>query len=181
MVEQVKDLYFEWMTNLVMPNGRKQSEYSELLNALNNLIFYFTIPLDENRAVDGAQLRYRFGETYSIETYIIQNELDNKECSMLEMMVALALRGEENIMDDPDMGNQISSWFMEMIESLKLIEMTNENYDQQWVEFRIDSLLNHEYEPNGDGGLFTVNNPRKDMRYVEIWYQMMWYLNTILN
>ena len=99
---------------------------------------------------------------------------------MLEMMVALALRGEENIMDDPDMGNQISSWFMEMIESLKLLEMTNNNYDQQWVEFRIDSLLNHEYESNGEGGLFTVLSPRKDMRLVEIWYQMMWYLNAVL-
>ena len=73
MVEQVKDLYFNWMTCLVMPSERKQREYSELLNALNNLIFYFTIPLDENRAVDGAQLRYRFGSDYNIDPYIIKN------------------------------------------------------------------------------------------------------------
>lgn len=181
MVEKVKDLYFDWMTNLVIPDERIRRDYSQLLYALNNLIFYFTIPLDENRAVDGAQLRYRFGYENNIEQYIVKNELDNRECSMLEMMVALALRGEENIMDDPDLGNRMSSWFMEMIESLKLIEMTNDNFDQQWVEFRVDCLLNHKYEPNGDGGLFTVTNPRKDMRNVEIWYQMMWYLNAILN
>ena len=41
-------------------------------------------------------------------------------------------------------------------------------------------FLNREYEPNGRGGLFTVNNSPADMRTVEIWYQFMWYLNEFL-
>lgn len=181
MVESVKVLYFNWMSKIAIPDVNKRKNYSDLLNALNEIKFYFTIPLDENRAVDGADLRYRFGKEFNIENYIIQHELDNRECSMLEMMVALAVRGEEHIMEDNDIGNQTSCWFMDMLGSLKLIDTTNDNFDLDWIEYCVDRLLNHEYESNGEGGLFTVANPRQDMRYVEIWYQMMWYLNTVLN
>lgn len=180
MVEKVKNMYFDWMMNKVIPDIREQRKYSKLLNTLNQLIFYFTIPLDENRAVDGADLRYRFGLENNIESYIIQRELDVRECSILEMMVALALRGEEHIMEDPDIGNRVSFWFFSMLKSLKLSDMTNDNFDYNWIRYRIECFLAHEYEPNGEGGLFTVNNPREDMRNVEIWYQMMWYLNSVI-
>ena len=168
------------MASLAIPDVRKRDSYEKLLVSLNDTKFYFTIPLDENRYIDGVQLRYRFAYENGIPNDVVSQNLDNKECSMLEMMVALALRGEEHIMYDPDIGNQLSSWFSEMVKSLKLEEMTNRNFDQRWVEYRLDSLLNHEYESNGSGGLFTINNPRQDMRTVEIWYQMCWYLDAIL-
>lgn len=176
----IKNLYFNWMAALAIPDVRERDGYERLLVALNDTRFYFTIPLDENRLIDGVQLRYRFAYENGISNDIVSNELGNNECSMLEMMVALALRGEEHIMYDPDLGNQLSSWFSEMLRSLKIDTMTNQNFDQQWIDYRLDSLLNHEYEPNGSGGLFTINNPRQDMRKVEIWYQMCWYLDAIL-
>lgn len=181
MVESIKNLYFEWMTKIAISDERLRNEYSNLLEALNNITFYFTIPLDENRAVDGADLRYRFGNELNINTEDIQHHIDNRECSMLEMMVALAVRGEEHIMEDSDIGNQTTCWFMDMLTSLKLTDTTNNNFDIRWVEYCIDRLLNHDYESNGEGGLFTVQNPRQDMRHVDIWYQMMWYLNAVLN
>lgn len=39
--------------------------------------------------------------------------------------------------------------------------------------------MEREYERNGEGGLFTVNNGR-DMRTTEIWYQMNYYLSEII-
>ena len=41
----------------------------------------------------------------------------------------------------------------------------------------IMTLYRREYSYYGEGGLFTVHNPKFDMRETEIWYQFMWYLN----
>ena len=178
-----KDLkygYFDWMTSLVIPDVRERSEYSRLLASLDDNVFYFTIPLDENRYIDGMALRNRFAYENGInEDYILQ-EFDNKRCSMLEMLVALSLRIEEQIMEDSDIGNRIGVWFFEMIKSLNLFHMTDDNFDPGWVRYRLDVLLNHKYDYNGDGGLFKVNRPRQDLRSVEIWYQMVWYLDSIM-
>lgn len=176
----IEDLYFNWMASLAIPNIVERDNYQSLLISLYGKKFNFTIPLDKNRLVDGIDLRYRFGYENGFSNDQIGRYIDTRECSMLEMMVALALRCEEHIMDDPDIGNQLSNWFSEMIISLKLKDMTNRNFDDRWVEYRLDCLLNHEYEPNGDGGLFTIRNPRQDLRTVEIWYQMCWYVDAIL-
>ena len=40
--------------------------------------------------------------------------------------------------------------------------------------------MNRTYSPDGDGGLFTVRNCDRDLRNVEIWIQMCWYLDTIV-
>ena len=36
--------------------------------------------------------------------------------------------------------------------------MTNDNFYLHYVEYRIDRLLNREYDYDGRGGLFTVEN-----------------------
>ena len=43
----------------------------------------------------------------------------------------------------------------------------------------IKSFLRVEYQPNGKGGLFYIPDYQGDIRNLEIWYQMCWYLNTI--
>ncbi len=135
------------MAALAIPNKKQRDQYENLLNALNDSMFRFTIPLDKNRQVDGMELRYRFGNENDISNEEIKRSLDNRECSMLEMMVALALRGDEQIMYDADLGSRISTWFAEMLKSLKLDEMENRYFDQRLFDYRIDCLLNHEYEP----------------------------------
>lgn len=67
-----------------------------------------------------------------------------------------------------------------MIRSLGLESMDDLYFNRQYVVDKIQKFMNHQYESNGKGGLFTVNNPKYDMRFVEIWWQMNWYLNDIL-
>ena len=38
-------------------------------------------------------------------------------------------------------------------------------------------FLHRQYKPNGEGGLFTLEHPKYDLRNEEIWYQAMWYLD----
>ena len=58
--------------------------------------------------------------------------------------------------------------------------MVDERYDRRYVDTVISRFLNRDYEPNGRGGLFTVRNRKEDLREVEIWYQLQWFLDNIV-
>ena len=76
--------------------------------------------------------------------------------------------------------DRTSFWFMEMVTNLRLATMTDENFDPEYFEKCMNTLLTRSYTPNGYGGLFVVENPREDMRETDIWYQCMWYLEEYL-
>ena len=172
---EMKNDYFEWMCSLIASDKRDR----RLLMNLHDVAFAYILPMDSNRAEDGIELRYRFGRENGYDERIVATYLDDRDCSVLEMMIALAIRCED-IMYDPDTGDKTARWFWVMIDSLGLTNMTGERYNKQYVDATIDILLNREYKRNGEGGLFTVENCDVDMRSIEIWYQMSKYLNTIL-
>ena len=176
--DEVNNEYFLWLCDLVCKDRfARQISYKKLLTFLHLTEFKCALSRDKNRAEDGICLRYRFGyeNTYidNAEGYI------NGPCSVLEMMVALALHCEENIMDDPSMGNRTGQWFWGMVTNLGLGGMSDERFDRLIAETIINRFLKREYEPNGKGGLFTIRNCDVDLRSVEIWYQLCWYLDGI--
>ena len=177
MRDELKERYFNWMYRIVMPS---RPSYTKLLRRLNEIPFTYILPMDENRMTDGIDLRYRFGHSQRISEKDIVNHLDTEGCSVLEMMVALAIHCEEDIMDDPDVGNRTSRWFMEMIHNLGLTGMDDLNYNRQYVDGTIDIFLHRRYAPDGKGGLFRLKHCTEDLRNVQIWYQMNWYLNEIM-
>lgn len=173
--------YFEWLSCLVdEENSDDRWRYTNLLKHLHEIDFTYTISMDGNRESDGIDLRYRFGDTYGYSTAMVATYLDDRSCSVLEMLVALALRCEEHIMYDPDLGDRTGKWFWDMIINLGLGFMTDQNYNQTYVDMVIQRFLNREYEKNGEGGLFTIEHCRRDLRNVEIWYQLCWYLDQYL-
>lgn len=182
MRSRIIDEYFEWLYNTVC--GRRYSErtsYRRLLEHLHSIEFTYLLLMDENRAENGINLRYRFAlyNGYEDDTDRIMDILEGP-CTVLEMMVALAIHCEEDIMDDPRVGNRMTQWFWGMVVNLGLGAMTDDKFDEEYVEEVIGRFLNREYEPNGEGGLFTVRHCDRDLRKVEIWQQLCWYLNTIL-
>ena len=66
------------------------------------------------------------------------------------------------------------------MKSLGLYGMTDDKYDNGRVQDVIIRFLEREYEPNGRGGLFTVHNTTKDLRDIEIWYQMCMFFDNLL-
>ena len=174
----LQDVYFDWMVEKVCPNYQiNPTLYINLLKTLNEIDFRYSLPMDANREDDGFQLRYRFGYERNIPDSIIASKIDIRPCSVLEMMIALALRCEEQIMDDPDIGNRMGEWFWEMIDSLGLTAEKDYLFNQSRVKRKVRKFLDRKYNRNGHGGLFTVNDDRYDMREAEIWYQMMWHLH----
>lgn len=170
--------YFAWMYGLVFSGDyARRLSYRKLLWHLFYTEFTYTIPMDGNREDDGINLRYQFGDENGYSQNIISSYLDDRPCSVLEMMVALAVRCEVHIMGDPDIGDRTGKWFWSMITNLGLDDMDNGHFDLERFQAIVERFLTHKYQRNGAGGLFTVHQYRRDMRKVEIWYQMCWYLN----
>ena len=171
--DRMENDYFDWMVNIEC--GRRYAKsisYRKLLAHLHRIDFRYSIPKDSNRSEDGIDLRRRFDRDFA-------RIRSDAPCSVLEMMVALAIRCEE-IMDDASLGNRTAQWFWGMIVNLGLGSMSDARYDRLLVDNAINRLLEREYEPNGKGGLFTVRRCDDDLRSVEIWCQMCYYLDTFV-
>lgn len=169
--------YFEWLCSLVCGHRySKQISYDKLLMRLHYTEFTYLHPMDENRAKDGIGLRWRFAWEHGYNS--VPACLDGP-CSVLEMMVRLSLYCEENIMDNPLIGNRTGQWFWGMIINLGLGGMTDNRFDKRYVDDVIQRFLNREYDSDGKGGLFYIKDCDRDVRDMEIWHQLCRYLNSI--
>lgn len=174
----IVDEYFEWLCGFICERrDSKIISFDRLLWRLHHIDFRWSHPMDQNREMDGIDLRWRF----TLETGYpdIPDCLDGP-CSILEMMIALALRCEETLMDDPAYGNRTAQWFWTMIVNLGLGSTTDAEYEERYVDDVIETFLNREYEPNGKGGLFWIRDCDCDLRNYEIWFQLNCYINSII-
>lgn len=178
--------YFDWL----MKKAQNEEgtipveDYSKMFWQLFNTEFSYTIPLDGNRAEDGVSLRYRYGDEYGIPESKIASEIDICPCSVLEMIVALAIRVEENIMYDSEIGNRTGLWIWTMLNNLGISDVKNDIYEEPIDTFiynHVNVFLRREYDFDGNGGgLFVVTNSAKPLYDTEIWYQAMWYFKELL-
>lgn len=169
--------YFEWLCDLVCNHRYStQISYDKLLTRLHNTEFTFIFPMDENRARDGVNLRWRYAWEHG---YNLVPACLEGPCSVLEMMVAISVYCEENIMDDPNIGNRTGQWFWNMVVNLGLGSMTDRRFDRRYVDDVLTRFLNREYERNGKGGLFKIDDCDRDVRDLDIQHQLCRYLNSI--
>lgn len=176
--DTIENAYFDWMCEVVCKDRfGKGISYRKLLHFLHEIEFTYTIRRDRGRAEDGVNLRYRFPyECVGVSD--VERHL-TEPCSVLEMMLALAIRCEETIMDDPAYGDRTGQWFWNMVTSLGLGSMEDSKFDRAEAEKIVSNFLSRNYEPNGKGGLFTIRDCEEDLRNVEIWNQLCWYLDSI--
>ena len=91
--DELNNAYFDWMYQLVCDDEYSRGlSYRKLLSLLHDTDFTYTIALDGNRYDDGIDLRYRFGNEQGYQDNMIASYLDNRPCSVLEMIIALAIR-----------------------------------------------------------------------------------------
>lgn len=174
-------LYFDYLCDLI--SGDRMSkvmtkEHSILLNRLNSIEFLGRFGNDRNRVLDGLDLRERFCLDNDICPW---KEMNARPCSFLEMMVSLSLRCEHDIMEAPREKDKSSYWFWEFSRNADLdlmddVSIRNGRFSEDDIDYICNNIMFRRYDANGDGGLFPLAHPREDMRNVELWYQMMAWL-----
>ena len=169
--------YFDWLYSLVVYDQYTlKRSFKTLLTYLFDTPFIAIVYLDKNRICDGLYLREHFISDYNYDDYALDELNRVKPCSVLEVMIGLANRCATTILDGEDYG--LYDMFWGMIDNLGLLGMHDDNFNLDQVEDIVHTFINREYEPNGKGGLFTVHR-QEDLRNVDIWYQMMWYLSEL--
>ena len=173
--------YMVWLTTIATDGHAHDCIYKKLFTQLMSTSFRWSsgIPLDENRAYDGKSLRKKFYK-YAASTSAMTSEED-VPAAVFEVMVALAMRIEADIMHDTEYGDRTSLWFGHMIASLGLAECNDANYDEAYVSSVLERFMDRCYEPCGRGGLFTTSDPTVLMPTIEIWQQaQIWLLHDIM-
>lgn len=118
-------LYFDYLLSLIDSDG-KIFLYNKLLEHLYDTQFVWlpNIPLDENRAIDGIQLRASYANLLSpADAGMFSQAIFNKPCSILEMFVAFA----EKLTYIVNMDRQTYFWIF--IDNLGLNIFNDVNYD----------------------------------------------------
>lgn len=170
------DRYFKWLLERVDDGKHNPDSYVKLLRLLHTTTFEWHIERDINRAADGKNLRY----TYEYMTH--RTCEFSGDCTVLEMMVALACRMESDIMDNPEFGNRTGQWFWAMINNLGLIRMTNSRFN----EAKCKEIL-HDFMAPGDQktteiDLFYCSTfSFQKWNNMEIWQKMTAWLNENYN
>ena len=162
--------YFEWLLDKVNFNEREHRNYKELMRYLHSVAFTSKIPKDENRIIDGLNLRDDFMDEEDVRGYL------SGPCSILEMMVAFSIRIEIDITGDPGK-DDLGRWFWVMIKNLGLLEYDDRHFDEEKVGEITHIFLSRSYSKSGKGGLFPLYHPKTNQRETELWYQMQKYLS----
>ena len=158
--------YFYWLLAFVDCYDNPVDDYMDLLRLMDEN--------DANRAQDGIALRDRFERESGEELY------RTGPCSFLEMMVALAIRMEDDIMFDPDFGDRTAEWFWQMMDDSGLIFLDSGQFSWALAKNALARIGQRDYRKNGQGGLFLVKNGQIDMRKVSLWYQMNYKTSQML-
>lgn len=161
-------LYEKWLLRKV---GFRKKGYENLMHRLYEIPFQWdqkNTPKDEDRALDGLQLRGEFFDG--------SDEIPRRDCTVLEMLVAFAIRIDDEWIGDPADPHP-EDIFWEMVSNLDLWKMDNFRYDQDSVDAKVSKWVKKYFDKDGNGSIFPVKNANRDHRTVSIWSQMLEYIN----
>ena len=165
------DKYFLWLMGLV---GGPDPNYATVLNSAFQTTFLVIIPMDDNRMQDAEYLRKIYYRKTGIKLY-------TTDITVLEILVSLAKRLDETALVDAIEGLGSEYWFWVLIKNLGLDSYVDSDRMDQAIITEINTIFTRmvarTYDKDGYGGLFPLTNPTRDQIGVDIWFQMMAWLN----
>jgi hypothetical protein len=166
--------YLDWLiARVTSPRQRRSTArtFWKLLKQFHEKEFFWFIPNDDNRILDGLELRNEFLSEIHYRIGEEDEEWASAGCSVLELLIGLSHR-----LSDLD-GGEPRIWFWQMIKNLGLDQFDDQiPYDWEDVDEALSALIYRTYDRDGTGGLFPLTHPEEDQRKVEIWYQLNAYL-----
>ena len=176
-MNEVAERYFRWISHSALSPELDRNPFVNVrskLREMHKYTFSSRTDMDMNREEDGIELRYRFGRSLGIPDPEIAYEIDIYPCSMLEMTAALALKAGEQIFGNP-LEKEGARWiFQKMLHNSGMLDLLDPGV---CVNDICDRIEDRAYGPDGKGGLFYIPKCPQDLRRVELWHQMMLYLD----
>lgn len=164
--------YKNWIINRVSSKEIPVERYSKLLDYLFHRDFTWYVRSDENRAGDALHLRQEYEDE---ENIFDGSSFHDQQVNVLEVLAALAIRCEYEIMGEPGEENP-SHWFWLYLQNLGLMEFDDDHFNYATVDFVVGNWIHRRYNHDGFGGIFPVENCVIDQRRSELWLQMHQYL-----
>ena len=165
--------YLDFLCDIVWeltPDTAEKQRERLLMKQLYDMEFYSLIPNDDNRGMDGLQIRDTF-----IDNGGGQQALPLSPCSVLEMLIGLSFRLEFET-SQSKWEKTPKEWFWILMDNLDIHYRYNQDLSLDEYSDKIVTKVSHfierHYKSSGEGGLFPLKHAIKDQKKVEIWYQM---------
>jgi hypothetical protein len=165
--------YLRWLEpQLRDEHGNPDRTYWDLLNAMFEKKFEWVLPMDENRMVDGLDLRTE----YIHEAHIRPTSMRSLgPCSFLEVLIGLSRHMSFLA------GGSAPGWAWHLLGNLELHRMWDPLSRPKYNKAQeiMDTVIFRKYSPDGTGGFFPLAWPEEDMTQIELWYQMNSYVGEL--
>ena len=176
-----KESYVEWLESFTIDervNDDRRLTYKKLIKRLWLIYYIPSIGNDEDRAIDGVELRNRYYDILAKDSGVHIDDYEDVgkifgQCRVLEMLVALSMQMYD-LMQDLGIYNSVSRWFWEIMKCLDFEFLDDDNwYDNGWnsADRFVNCTCEHIMYRDGprigtNGGWFRLNN----WENMEIWY-----------
>ncbi len=174
-ITRLRNQYFWSLVRMVEPGGK---EHSELLSIMFNMDYHYDNCMDENRAADGMKLREDYLAACNNDAKV-RVAINVHSISVFEVLLALAQRIEDDVMQEDELGDRSPMWFWSMIRNVGLYDCTNSSdriNDGLKIFNTLQTALSRDFDECGHGGFFPVEYPPSDMRDSDLWGQAMCWL-----
>ena len=174
----LNDNYFKWLLEILGFKEPMSCRYISMLSYMYSTSFRLTDPIvghDDNRLNDGFELRATYSNNFTMPDL---PGIFDEEVSVLEVLVAFAMRIDDDIMYDGSL--HASKWFFIMVDNLGMTNFTDDRLGLDWCiddeEQILDIWMSRQYGPDGRGTIFPLKTTTFDQRNLEMWYQMQeWF------
>lgn len=172
---------FEWLYSFDTDGDPDPYDKEEIiLDEMNRITFVVDgrVKMDENRVSDAYDMRSRYLMEAGYPSYFKTKYLDHISATVFEVLVALSVRCDKDIMGDPDFPELTAPlWFWIMVGNLnfRADELDSEEQIRRSVDYRCDIFMTRKYSAYGHGGPYLVTNPPKDLRKTDLWMQLQWF------
>lgn len=163
--------YFRWLVPQIR-DERETPTYWDLFSIMFEKEFKSLVDYDENRMVDGTDLRAEFCYSQRIRKDALKNL---GPCSFLELLIGLSRRLSFAA------GGSAQGWAWQLIVNIELAGMSDPLTRRRLrrVDDILDTVIWRKYTPDGIGGFFPLAWPDEDQTTKELWYQMAAYIDEL--
>lgn len=175
--ELLPEIYFDWLRQEAFHARSNRTTYEGVLRVLHDIPFIWTHWMDENRVGDA--LSFRQYEFLSFQTDL--DDLDRiwlgqwatATPTALEVLLGIARRWCYYF------GGDVHYYFGHLWRNLGLEHFPGKRLSssaQESVRLKIDNWMMRQFDSDGFGSPFPLNNPEgRDSREIDIWGQMNLY------